>query len=216
MNSIPNYLYTDGLTVEGSMARREALAAAEITPLWTPFETLASFMIKCMPYCKYRYVVGQMIRATGDTNLIGLDPEAELTIDERQGMLRLVSDTDLLWAQDLTVLVVDAPFQNIETARVRNRTQCQYIDERFTFGHDNKYSIVLRCVTEVRNVGSERDRLSLTRLRAADDASLSPRQMLLLCDLGIPASVIPLDDRARTIEMIAAVRPAMHRSFLRA
>lgn len=143
-----------------------------------------------MMYPKFRYTLRELTCITSIPQIMYLDPLLDLDGKERLDGLKHLSPEWTKWASNLTVCRVINKAQNILSLPLGNETEVSVENTLMSIGHGSNIHLTFK-EFYVRSIASERDRLYLLRLLAAESTDVAPRSMLLLIDQSIPLEIIP-------------------------
>jgi len=163
-----------------------------------------------MMYGKYRYIISEMIRTTGDYRLKYLDPELVIDLKERYSELRSLPYQSTEWCRNLSVHTVKTKvvdFPAVSGAKTATSASSELI------GFGSQINIDLDFKRhEVTAIESDHDRLGLCRIIAAEHEQMSVRTMLLLSDLSVPLQAVAGCSTVSQVETYASTS-SLRRSF---
>jgi len=143
-----------------------------------------------MMYPKFRYTLRELTCTTQIPQIMYLDPLLQVDDTERIDGLRHLSPEWTKWASNLTVFRVVNKASHILTLPLSNDTEVTVENTLLSVGRGSNIHMTFK-EFYVRSVATERDRLYLLRLLAAESQDVAPRSMLLLIDDSIPLEIIP-------------------------
>jgi len=145
-----------------------------------------------MTYGRYIYLINELIRTTGEANLIFLDPNHKATVHQRmKSIVDVESDISAL-LKGLLVVGVRSSTSDLLSAPIIGQTMASY-DESSLIVPTAKGETIDICLRSYRidSYDTAETKEKFLRLKASDSPSLPIRSMFMITDFCFPITCVP-------------------------